>query len=118
MVKRARTVRAIAIAVLAAAAPVVAQEAAPARPAQVTAVPLASSPNYTLQWAVLDANGGGSTASTGYRAEATIGQTAIGSTAGSAGSARMGFWYGVDRNLFSDAFESGDTTAWDSSVGE
>lgn len=117
MMNRARTVRAIAVAVLAAAASAGAEQAAPAAPAQVSAVPLASSPGFTLRWAVLDANGGGATASTGFRAETTIGQTAIGSTAGPAGSAQMGFWYGVDTGLFSDGFESGNTSAWDSTVG-
>jgi len=118
MTKRARAVRAITIALLATAAPVAAEEAvAPAAPEQVAAVPLASSPSYTLRWAVLDANGGGATDSAGYRAEVTVGQTAIGSTAGPAGSAQLGFWYGVTTGLFSDGFESGDTSAWDSTVG-
>ena len=109
-----RVLWAIALAALAAAASAQATppgERAPSSPA-------ASSPSYALDWSVLDANGGGRALSAGFRVDLTLGQTGIGVTSGPSGRAEMGFWYGVDRALFGDGFESGDTSAWDSVVGE
>lgn len=114
MIRVRRTLWAIALAALAGAA---SAQAPPEEPALPTAVPSASSPSYTLDWVVLDANGGGGTASASYGVDVTIGQHAIGVTSGPSGRAEMGFWYGLERALFSDDFESGNTTAWDSTVG-
>jgi len=115
MIRARRTLWAIALAALASAA---AAQAPPEEAEQPSSVPSASSPSYTLAWVALDANGGGNASSVGYQATVTIGQNVIGATAGAAGGAQLGFWYGIERGaLFSDGFESGDTTAWDSTVG-
>lgn len=114
MTGRRRTLIALALAATAWGSAVSAQERVAATGPEA---PSASSTNYALDWVVLDANGGGATQSASYRAGVTIGQTAIGVTAGTAGQAEMGFWYGVERELFRDGFESGNTSAWDLTVG-
>lgn len=114
MTGRRRTLIVLALVATAWGAAVSAQERIAATGPET---PSASSTNYALDWVVLDANGGGAAQSTTYRAGLTIGQTAVGVTAGTAGQAEMGFWYGVDRELFCDGFESGDSSAWDLTVG-
>lgn len=78
--------------------------------------PRASSASYTLDWYVLDANGGGSASSAGYAASVTIGQTVVGATADATRRAGLGFWFGLDVPLFVDGFESGNTSAWSATV--
>lgn len=90
---------------------------APAATAAVRTGPEASSPGYALSWVVLDASGGGGAESGGYGIELTVGQSPVGASSGSGGRVELGFWAGADRDLFSDGFESGDTTAWDATVG-
>jgi hypothetical protein len=112
-----RTLRAFVITLLAAAATAAAQEPLAEAPSAPASVPSAASASYTLEWVVLDASAAGEADSTSYRVEATVGQSVIGVTSGPGGSAELGFWYGLAHRLFSDGFESGDTTAWDSTVG-
>lgn len=77
----------------------------------------ASSPNYAIHWIVLDANGGGTATSAGYRGQITLGQSPIGVSVGAAGKAELGFWFSDRNDLFGDGFETGDTTAWSATVG-
>jgi hypothetical protein len=117
MVRTRRRFLGIALAALAAAAAARAQEPAAEQPEAPMSVPSAGSANYTLAWVVCDAAVVDQAASAGYRIETTLGQTVIGVTSGPSGRAGLGFWYGLAHWLFSDGFESGDTSAWDSSVG-
>lgn len=90
---------------------------APEAPAAVPTSPEASSPGYALSWVVLDASGGGGAESSGYEVELTLGQSPIGSSSGPGGRAELGFWSGTYQDLLRDDFESGNTSAWSSTVG-
>ena len=104
----------IALVVLASTA--LAQQPPPAEAA--AGVARASSPNFALSWSVLDASGGGATASAGFRADLTLGQSPIGDSSGPEGAAELGFWVVTEAGeLFTDGFESGDTSVWSTAVG-
>jgi len=56
-----------------------------------------SSANFRLDWFTpLNSSGGGPAASAHYRADFTVGQTAIGSSASSNYRVGLGFWYGAN----------------------
>jgi opacity protein-like surface antigen len=55
-----------------------------------------SSANYRLDWFTpLNTGGGGGASSANYRAEVTIGQTAIGEASSTSYGTGLGFWYGL-----------------------
>ena len=76
------------------------------------------STSYALEWVTTEGNGGGEASSTNYTVVLTIGQSVIGETEGTSYDAQLGFWYGFDAQttIFSDGFESSDTSAWSSSI--
>jgi len=113
-----RTLWVACFAAVGAAAVALAQQPPPEAPDSPAAVPSAGSANYTLDWVVFDVNAADQAESTGYRIETTLGQSVAGVTAGPSGRAELGFWYGLSHWLFSDGFESGGTTLWDSAVGD
>ena len=77
----------------------------------------ADSTNYSLEWVTTAGNGGGDAASTNYTVVLTVGQVAIGETDGASYDVKIGFWYGIDtQEIFSDGFESSDTSAWSATV--
>ena len=56
-----------------------------------------SSANFRLDWFTpLTGGGGGPIASTSYRANFTVGQTVVGSSASTHYKVGLGFWYGTD----------------------
>lgn len=76
------------------------------------------STNYILDVVALDTNGGGDASSTNYSIRLTIGQSVIGETNSAGYSAELGLWHAMESDdpIFADDFESGDTSAWSSSV--
>ena len=77
-----------------------------------------TSDNYAAKQVLTSSNGGGQAASDNYAVQLTVGQPATGSAASGNYSVGVGFWHGVvpEEEIFADGFESGDTSAWSSTV--
>jgi hypothetical protein len=62
----------------------------------LTSSALAMSAAYRLDWLVpLTGGGGGPASSTNYKANITVGQTAIGASSSTNYKAGLGYWYGI-----------------------
>jgi hypothetical protein len=61
----------------------------------LTSSALAMSAAYRLDWLVPLTGGGGPANSTNYKANITVGQTAIGASSSTNYKAGLGYWYGI-----------------------
>ena len=71
---------------------------------------------FDLSWWTIDA-GGGTMTGEGFALNGTLGQPDTGGMAGQTITLNAGFWPVDQLAIFSDGFESGDTSRWSATVG-
>jgi hypothetical protein len=73
---------------------------------------------FEVVWGTQDGGGAMASCGGGFEVSGTVGQPDAGVATGGTFAVRGGFWPGLRRGeIFTDGFETGDTTRWSGAVG-